>query len=385
MGVDSMIFETLFWLSVGTLTYVYFGFFIVLFALSKFRRRAVQKKDILPSVSLIICAYNEEKHILKKIENCIVLDYPKELMEIIVVSDGATDATNTILKTMHDPCLKTHYMPQRSGKTACQNMAVTLSRHEILFFTDATTMHPPDALKRLLRSLYDPSVGCVTGKAIFKQDEGLTSKGLRKREKYELSLRSNLAESLTLFGATDCMYAIPRRLYCPVRNDLDSGFVGPLMILEKGYRTVYEPEALAFVDRSAPTVRDEFTRRSRIVLRGMRGLLHMRLLMNPFQYGFVALALISTRLLRWLTPVFLFILFSSNIVLLGSPFYATLFVLQAGFYLTAFIAFLFDWRGYRLGGVFSIPLYFCIMMGAATVGLKRLLAGETGQMWQTRR
>ena len=380
-----MILAVVFWLSLATLAYVYFAFFGILFVLSKSRSLPVQKKDILPSVSLITCAYNEEKHIRSKIENCMELDYPKELLEIIVVSDGSTDGTDALLKEMDNPLLKTHYMPERRGKTACQNVAVQMAQHDVLFFTDATIMHPPNALKLLLRSLHDPSVGCVTGKPIFNQDEGLTSKGLSKREKYELSLRSKLGEVHTLFGATDCIYAIPRRLYCPVREDLDSGFVGPLQILAKGYRTVYEPEALAFVARSAPTMADEFHRRSRIVLRGMRGLLHMRQLMNPCRYGFLALSLISTRLLRWLTPVFLFLVFVSNTFLLDSPFYRATWLLQVGFYLAAFIAFLLERRGVRLGTLFSIPFYFCILACSAAVGLKRLLAGETGQTWQTRR
>jgi cellulose synthase/poly-beta-1,6-N-acetylglucosamine synthase-like glycosyltransferase len=380
-----MIFKVFFWMSLGILVYVYFIFVVILLSTSKFRNKPVRKKEILPSISLIICAYNEEKHIRKKIENCLELDYPKDQMEIIVVSDGSTDCTNAILNDMNHPLIKTHCLPERSGKTACQNVAVDLSSNDVLFFTDATILHPPNALKLLLRSLYDPSVGCVTGKPIFNRDEGLTSKGLSKRETYELYLRSQLSGINSLFGATDCMYAIPRQHYCPVRPDLDSGFVGPLKVLEKGYRTVYEPEALALVARPAPTMNDEFIRRSRIVLRGMRGLLHMRSLMNPFKYGFLALSLISTRLLRWLTPVFLFLLLMSNVFLLGSPFYRFTFLLQVGFYLAAFTAFLLERKGYKLGSIFCIPLYFCILAGSAAVGLKRLLTGETGQTWQTRR
>jgi hypothetical protein len=209
--------------------------------------------------------------------------------------------------------------------------------------------------------------------------------GQTKREKYELYLRSKLSEVMTLFGAQDCIYAIPRELYVPVRGDLDSGFVGPLHLLGRGYRTVYEPEAIAFVNRPAPSIRDEFVRRSRIALRGMRGLLHMRHLMNPFRHGFVALSLISTRLIRWLSPVFLLLLFFSNLFLLGSGVYLFTFILQVAFYLTALVSFLFAQKGYRLTLPFYIPLYFCILACSATVGLRRLLVGESGRMWQTRR
>ena len=380
-----MIFEFLFWGALGTLVYVYFGFILILLMASKIKGRPVVKKDILPSVSIIISAHNEEKHIERKIENCMNLDYPKDRMEIVVVSDGSTDRTNAILGEIRNPLLKAHFMPQAQGKTECQNAAVEISNHDVLFFTDATVMHPENALRLLVKSLHDPSVGCVTGKPIFNRDEGATSKGLSKRDQYELYLRSKLGDVHSLFGAQDCIYVIPRRLYSFVKPDLDSGFVGPLKILEKGYRTVYEPEALAFVDRPAPRVEDEFARRSRIVLRGMRGLIHMRQLMNPFKHGCVALSLVSTRLLRWLSPVFISLLFLSNLFLLDSPFYLVMFVLQLAFYLVAFIAFLLERRGYLIGSIFYIPLYFCTLTLAATVGLKKLLAGETGQVWQTRR
>jgi glycosyltransferase involved in cell wall biosynthesis len=375
----------LFWLSLGILIYVYFGFVIVLFCISKFMNKSVQKKDILPSVSLITCAYNEEKHILRKIENCLELDYPKDRLEIIVVSDGSTDKTNTILKGIDNPIVTTRFMSDRSGKTECQNVAVEMSRNEILFFTDATTIHPPDVLRILLRSLHDPSIGCVTGRGVQNRDDSLISGGLSKRSKYRGYQRRKLSEVNTLFGAHDRMYAIPRRLYSPLRRDLNGGFVVPLQILEKGYRTVDEPEALAHVARRAATMREEFARQSRMVLRGMRGLLYMGRLMNPFKHGFMALSLVSTTLLRWLTPVFLLILFVSNTLLLDSLFYRATLLLQAGFYLLGFTGFLLERKAYRAGSVFHVPLSTCVLLWSTTVGLKRLLAGETGQTWQTMR
>ena len=236
-----------------------------------------------------------------------------------------------------------------------------------------------------MRSFYDPSVGCVTGQPIFKCDEGLTSIGVSKQDKYELYLRSKLGEINSLFGAQDCIYAVPRRMFRPVRKDLDSGFVGPLKILEIGYRTVYEPDAIAYVNRPAPSAREEFIRRARIVLRGMRGLIHMRQLMNPFRYGFLSIALISSRLVRWLTPVFLVVLLFTNAFLLDVLFYVVTFWGQVVFYLIAFSVYILERNGCRVGSIFSIPFYFCVLAASAGVGLVRLLAGESGQVWETRR
>lgn len=378
-----IIIEASFWFSLLALVYVYFGFPVVLLFVSRLNRKPIAKKNILPSVSLIVCAYNEEKHIQTKIQNCLEIDYPREKMEIIFVSDGSTDQTNEIL-TNHAR-LKAICSSQRRGKTACQNLAAAVAQNDVLFFTDATTIHPSNALKLLLRGLSDPSVGCVTGRPVFNRDASLTSHGLDMRERYELGLRSKLGEVHTLFGAQDCIYVVPRRLYLPIREDLDSGFVGPLMLLERGYRTVYEPEAHGYVSRAVPTPRDEFIRRSRIVLRGMRGLIFMKGLMNPGRHGFVAISLISTRLLRWLTPVFLLVLFLSNLLLLGSTFFRWVLVLQVGFYLSAVAGYLLERSRVKLGVAFSIPLYFCTLAWAATVGLKRLMAGETGQSWETKR
>ena len=379
------LFKILFWASLATQIYVFLGFIVILWLFSKFKQRPVLKSDVTPSISVIICAFNEEKHIRQKIANCQEFDYPKDRMEIIAISDGSGDGTYRILEEMQSSLINVYRMPTQQGKTACQNFAATVANNEVLFFTDATVMHPPHALRLLVRSLNDPSVGCVTGKPVFKKDSGPVSKGLSKRDSYEFYLRDKLAAVATLFGAQDCMYVIPRALYTPVRPDLDGGFVGPLQLLERGYRTVYEPEALAFVNRRAPNLTDEFSRRSRIALRGMRGLLHMRHLMNPFRYGFVAVALISTRLLRWLTPLFLIVTFVSNLILAASSFYLFTLLLQVAFYATALFAFLIVQNGSRLVFPFYVPLYFCVLACSALIGLKRLLAGESGQVWQTRR
>ena len=127
---------------------------------------------------IIICAYNEARHIRQKIANCLDFDYPRDQTEIIIVSDGSTDDTDKILASLQGALVKTYRMPQQRGKTECQNLAAEIANNQILFFTDATVMHPPNALKLLVRSLCDSSVGCVTGKPVFNRDMGPASMGL---------------------------------------------------------------------------------------------------------------------------------------------------------------------------------------------------------------
>ena len=180
-----MVFIFLFWISVGLLVYVFFGFVAVLGLLSQFKRSPIRKRDITPSVSIVVCAFNEEKHIRQKIDNCLKLEYPQDSLEILIISDGSTDDTNRLLTEHRSPLVKTYCTSGHEGKTACQNIAAEMARHDVLFFTDATVMHPAKALKILVRSLHDPTVGCVTGKPIFNRDTGAASLGLSKREKYE--------------------------------------------------------------------------------------------------------------------------------------------------------------------------------------------------------
>lgn len=382
-----MIVKTIFWMSLIILMYVWCGFLLVLLIISFAQRKRIkQLDDYEPTVSIVVCAYNEEKNILQKIENCLSLDYPHEKMEIIIVSDGSTDKTNALLEKYHHPLVRVIFMPERVGKSACQNRAAQEARNEVLFFTDATTKHPPDALRKLIRYLAEPNVGCVSGRPVFKQDTTMTSFGLGVREQYEFLLRKKLSETQTLFGAQDCMYVIPKKIFVPTRADLDSGFVGPLQLLAQGYRTVYAFDALAFIERRAPNLSDEFARRCRMVLRGLRGLIHMRKLLNPFRYGFVAVALISSRLLRWISPIFLLVLFFSNLFLLDQGiFYRLMLIGQALFYSAALIGYWNEREGKSRGKLFSIPFYFCMLMCAATVAIIKLCKGETYQVWQTRR
>lgn len=373
--------EFIFWFMVALLIYLYLGYLMILVLAGKLFGKPVKKKQIGPSVSIVIAAYNEEKHIKGRIDNCLAFDYPKEKLEIIIISDGSTDQTNEILKSYSSDLVKITCLDKRSGKTNAQNIGVKAASNEILFFTDATTVHPPEALKLLVANFNDESVGCATGRFVFKEDKGATSKGLKKRNAYELFLRKKQSELYTLFGASGCIYAIPRKLYVPLREDLDSDYVEPLEILRKGFRSVYEPEALAYVDRPAPNSKEEFMRRSRIVLLGLRGTFYMKELMNPLKHGLLSISFVSQRVLRWLSPIYLIILYFSNFFLLENKFYQVTFLLQNMFYMMAILVYFLDKKGKRVASILYLPFYFCLVMLSAAEGIRKLLRGETGQIW----
>ncbi|HKQ97172.1 MAG TPA: glycosyltransferase [Candidatus Polarisedimenticolia bacterium] len=372
-----------FWASAAILVYVHLGVPAILRLVAAIRRKPVAKGEHLPSVSIVICAYNEAKHLRAKLEDTVRLDYPSDRIEILVISDASTDGTDAIARGFPDPRVRLHTLPARSGKTVAQNVAVGLARNDVLFFTDATVLHPPGTLRLLLRSLADPTVGCVTGRVVFKHDAGAVSRGLEGRFAYEMGTRSALGDVFSLLGTLDCAWVVPRALYREVPGDLDTGFVGALMVLERGRRTVYEPEAQAFVDRPVPGLGGEFERRARIVLRGLRGLLFVRRLLNPLRHGVLAWALWSTRLLRWLTPVFMLTALLANLALLDQLAYRVLLALQGVFYLLAGIGAFLAVTGRGAPSFIALPFYFCLLAASATAAIGRLLKGDTGQVWTT--
>lgn len=372
-----------FWASALLLVYVHLLAPLLLRLLAAFVRRRALRETHLPTVTVVIAARNEAKHLDAKIENCLALDYPRDRIEILVLSDASTDGTAAIARTFADRGVRLHEMPERGGKAQAQNLSAGLARHDVLFFTDATTMHPPGALRALVRGLADPSVGCVTGRVVFRKDAGAVSRGLEGRFAFEMGSRSALGDVYSLLGAQDCVYAVPRARYIPVRPDLDGGFVGPLLLLERGLRTVYEPEAEAIVDRPAPDLRSEFNRRARIVLRGLRGTLSLSRLLNPLRHPALAWALWSTRLLRWLTPIFMLTALGANLALLDRSIYRWTLLAQALFYLLAALGALLATLGRGAPAAIALPFYFCLLAAAAAAGITRLVRGDTGQVWTT--
>jgi GT2 family glycosyltransferase len=337
----------------------------------------------LPGVSVIIAAHNEEMVIGQKLDNTFAFDYPADRLEILVVSDGSTDATERILQEYSARGVRVIILDRRLGKTEAQNRAAAVGRHPILFFTDATTKHSPDVVRRIVQRFHDADVGCVSGRAVFREDASLTSAGLHLKQRYDMWVRGVQAKVDTLFGATGCVYAVRRDLYVPLRADLVSDFVEPLKILAAGYRTVYEPAAIGLVDRRPPDARLEFARRSRMVLQGFRGIIHVRELLDPRRHPFRAVALATQRPLKWLTPLYALGALAASIALAHYPVVRVFLVAQIVFYGAALASWVLERRGFSAPRPLAVCLYFCVVNLAALAGLRRLLRGDTAQTWET--
>jgi len=376
--------EIVFWTTVALVFYTYAGYSLVVMLLARFSRSQVTREDIEPRVTFLITAYNEEKDIAQKLQNTLQLDYPRDKLEILVASDGSTDRTDDIVREFAPQGVRLVRVEGRVGKTATQNEAVRQATGDVIVFSDATTKYERLNLRRIVRNYADPAVGAVSGRYEYFNPTGASiGAGNILFWKYENFIKSSQTRIRTITGCCGCIYSVRRALYEPLPADIISDLVEPLKILEKGYRIVFEPEAVAHEETTEKTA-EEFNMRIRVITRGMRGMLFMRKLFNPLRYGFVSFQLISHKLLRWLMPVFMVSALVSNAFLLGSLFYNIIFVLQLAFYALAALGWLAERFNVR-ARVFSIPLYFSTVNIASLISMYRIWKGYKAVTWETLR
>jgi cellulose synthase/poly-beta-1,6-N-acetylglucosamine synthase-like glycosyltransferase len=384
--------ETLFWASLCLIVYTYFVYPVVLFISyslvqvrsdwrhlfgGKDRRVASLSEEAVPKISFIVPAYNEEDHLHQKLINLREMDYPRKKLQIIFVSDGSSDSTNEILKTLPDQNIETVILPARSGKATALNHAVLRAQHEILVFSDCSTLFAPGALRKLGRHFADVRIGAVCGALRFhassttQQTEGIYWK-------YECMMRmmeARLGATLTASGA---IYALRREAYVPLnKSSVLDDFIIPMNARKAGYRIGYDPEAIA-TDYGSESVEGEFTRRVRLATGSFQSLFFLlRVKMGVFgRFAFV-----SHKLLRWILPLLLCILLISNAALVRNPTYAVFGLLQLFFYLWASLGYLFR---KRLQGVrYALVGYYLLAMNLAfLVGLFRCLTNHSEATWQ---
>lgn len=369
--------KILFWISVSIIIYTYLGYPILLYLVSIFFSKPVNKNPVSPYVSIIISAYNEEGTIERKINNCLTLDYPKDKMEILIGSDGSTDTTNTILEK-YSKEIGIFIFKQRRGKASVLNDLITHARGEILFFTDARQVLDLSVLKLLTRNFYDKSIGSVSGELMLRETQLSTAgKDLAMYWDYEKFLRTTESKLYSMLGATGAIYAIKKELVVTIPHDilLDDVFI-PLKIIDKGFRAIFEPEARAY-DNVAKNAKQEYKRKVRTLAGNWQIFLRTRNLFNPLQSK-IAIQLLSHKLLRVLIPYFLIIVFIANAFLLNIATYRIFFLLQSIFYVIALIGLLLS--KFKLK-YFSLPYTFCVLNIAAIQGLYYFLTHKQKVTW----
>ena len=325
--------KILFWVAASLVVYTYFGYPLVLWAFARVRSRRVLRKEIFPSVSIIIAARNEADKIRQKIDHTLALDYPSVQREILVASDASEDATDEIVKEYAARGVQLVRAPQRKGKEHVQGLAVSLAKGDILVFTDAATLLEPDALRRLVANFADPTVGAVSTEDLIVDAHGNpTAEGLYV--KYEMWVRRLEGRFHSLVGLSGSCFAIRKELCSDWSASLASDFMGALRAARRGYRSIADPSALGrFVALASP--QDEMRRKIRTFLRGITVLMANLDLLNPVRHGRFAFQLASHKLLRFLAPFLLLATLISSGLLNREPLYGLSFWAQTGLYLLA--------------------------------------------------
>jgi len=374
--------EIVFWVSLFLIFYTYAGYSLLIMAIAVFFRNRVDKKEIEPKVTFLITAYNEEKSIAEKLENTLSLDYPANKLEIVVASDGSTDRTDDIVKGYASRGVRLIRVEGRVGKTETQNRAVKKCKGEIIIFSDATTRYEKHNIRKFVQNYADQSIGAVSGRYEYFNPTGASiGIGNILFWKYENHIKKMQTRIKTITGCCGCIYSVRRKLYEPLPPDIISDLVEPLKILEKGYRIAFEPEAVAY-EETTEKASEEFHMRIRVISRGMRGLMFMKKLFNPFEFGFVSFQLFSHKILRWCIPLLMITTFVSNIFLIGRPFYNIIFYLQVAFYVMAMLAWVGEKTNIKIK-LFSIPLYFITVNMAALISMYKTLKGYKAVTWET--
>jgi cellulose synthase/poly-beta-1,6-N-acetylglucosamine synthase-like glycosyltransferase len=374
--------EGVFFASAALLVYHYVLYPALVIAGARLlRRQSMPPSAEWPSVSFIIAAYNEERVIAAKLRNTLALDYPKERIEIIVVSDGSNDTTEAIVRSFAPDGVVSLHDPQRRGKTAALNRAVGRANGDIVVFSDANNDFAPDAVRKLVRHFADPSVGGVCGAKRIKPDaERQSSVGDGLYWRYESAVKSAESRLGTITNADGEIFAVRRDLYRTVPEYIinDDAQI-TLDLVKQGYRVRYEPEAHSY-EFASIHIRDDFHVKVRMVAGGFQTLVENAAALFPLRSWF-AWAFFSHKTLRWLAPLLLILVLAASALLSAGPLYRAALGAQLAFYGLALGGYWRVGRGTMPLAV-SVPFYFTAMNLAALWGLLRFLRRSQTVQWR---
>lgn len=367
--------------------YVYVGYPALLWILTLGKPTVTHtRKEAFPSVTLVISCYNEVEVIREKLRNSLELDYPKELLKIIVVSDGSNDGTDELVRKFSGDGVILIRQEGRLGKTMGLNLAMAEVESEITVFSDANAIYAPDAIAKLVRNFADSEVGYVVGAALYTDsDKGASAQNENLYWRYELAIKAMESKLHSVVGGDGAIYAIRSELWEPLSQQDINDFVNPLQIVAKGYRGIFDADAQCFEETAGDFDR-EVARKERIVNRSIRGLFRVRPVMNPFRTGFFALMVVSHKLLRWLIPLFLLAGVIGSLVLAidGLPIFQMVSIVSLGILGLSFVGHL-SRNKQRLPVWVSVPYYFVMVNLYAVRGILRALSGKTQIVWESAR
>lgn len=377
----------LFWICIAIVLYSYIGYGVFLYTLVKINKLTSNTTNFddtfLPNVTLVVPCFNEAEYIEEKILNSIELDYPKDKIEFIFISDGSNDDTHDRIKK-HPQIIALHEA-QRNGKAAAMNRAMSFVKSPIVIFCDANTQLNKECVRELVKHYINPKVGAVTGeKRIIQTDkESASTAGEGIYWKYESFLKQLDSDFYTIVGAAGELMSYRTELYSELPKDtLLDDLTQSMQIALKGYRVIYEKNAYAAETASA-NVGEELKRKIRIAAGAWQSMSRLGKAFNPFYNFKLSFLFISHRVSRWtLAPLSLLLLIVFNTILYNNGIiYILLFYAQCMFYVAALIGWYFENKKIKIKAFF-VPYYFFIMNLCMYLGLARYLKGKQSVSWE---
>ncbi len=385
-----MTIKLIFRLLLGIFLYIYIGYGILLYLLLLFkkptkRNKKENKEKYEPNVTLFVAAYNEEDYVVSKVENSRNLDYPKNKIRNLWVTDGSNDRTTELLKKY--PEIEILHENERNGKIGAINRGMPFVDTPIVIFSDGNTILSSNTIREIVKAFEDPKVGCVTGekKIRLNDKDPAATAGEGIYWKYESILKKLDAKLNTTIGAVGELFAIRTELFEEVEKDtiLDD-FMISMRIAMRGYKIQYTPKAYA-IETASENISEELKRKIRISAGALQSTLRLIPLLNPFKFGLMAFQYISHKVLRWFLPPFLMpVLLLLNIyiaICYPENIYLILLFLQLLFYLFALIGFLFETKKIKLKFIF-VPYYICMINFAVVLGILRFMKGKQSVKWE---
>lgn len=388
--------KVLFWMCIFLVFYTYVGYGVLLWLLVKIKRIVrgrptlpdLPADDALPDVTFLVCAFNEQDVVDQKIENTRRLDYPKDKLHLMWVTDGSTDDTNQRLAQYPD--VQVVLTPERRGKTAALNHGLSLVTTPITVMTDANTMVNAEAIRHIVRCFQDPKVACVAGekRVIARHENQTAAQGEGLYWRYESTLKKLDSELYSAMGAAGELNAIRTALYQPMpENALLDDYVMSMRMVDAGYRIAYTPDAYAMEYGSADLA-EESKRKRRIAAGGLQSTWWLLGMLNPFRRFVVAFQLLSHRVLRWtVTPCALMALIPLNVLLVfmnAGTVYTVCWLLQLLFYVAAFLGWWLSQHG-RKNKLLYVAYYFLFMNFNVFRGMHYLRTHQGGGAWEKAR
>ncbi|MCY7421250.1 MAG: glycosyltransferase family 2 protein [Chitinophagaceae bacterium] len=379
--------ELIFWIAFAVVFYSFIGYGIIIWILVNVKKIFVLAKALdqlfEPEVTLVVPCFNEADIIVEKINNSFMLEYPAGKLNIMFITDGSTDHSAEVLAAY--PAIKTLHVSRRGGKTAAENRAMQHVTTPFVIFTDANTLLNKEAVRKMVQHFADDTIGCVAGekRIITKGADIASAAGEGMYWKYESFLKKLDSQLYSAVGAAGELVAFRTALYEVMPEDtiLDD-FMQSMYIVSKGYKTIYEPAAYA-VETAATSVGEELKRKVRICAGGWQSVQRLNGRLSPAKYPLLYFQYFSHRVLRWtVNPLMLLLMLAANFTLLFSGgMYPIILLLQAVFYVAAFVGYLLQKQHIKLKALF-VPYYFCVMNYAVVAGFFRFVKGSQSAVWE---